>query len=185
MKALASLALAATLLATPAVSADFSIVHDTGGDSIVITGYISEGDHKVFNALLKKNPKVDMVGLHDSPGGDFAAAVSIGRTIHAKGLYTLATNDYCNSACAAIWLAGKQVYVLPGDPSPKFHLPNTYGTWEVGAANEALFRDYTRSIGVSDSFVSYVKTEAGPSNSSIPVPIKTLRSFGVDAYVLH
>ena len=137
-------------------AADFAVVHDTGGDAITITGNIDPGDAKRFASLLKKNPRVDLVSLTASFGGDWFEAVDIGRAIHRKGLYTLAIG-ICKSACAYVWLAGSEVYVMPGAESPKFHLP-------YGAASMTAYPDivapYIRSIGLPGSLADYIVSKS-------------------------
>lgn len=170
------------LLSVPAHAADFAFIHDVGGDSISIIGGIYEGDDRAFSSMLAKHPTVDLIAVGSSYGGDFGAALAIAKTIHSKGLYTLAVNSNCNSACSMIWAAGDEAYVLPGNASPRFHLPNTYGTWTV---EKSTYLKYTRAVGISDSFVTYVADAAGPSNDSVSIPLSKLKSFGIDAYVLR
>lgn len=196
MKTLAALALAASLLVTPAFSADFKFVNDTGGDSIIIEGNIYKGDDARFKSFLAKHPQVDLIGLSASFGGDWNAATSIGRTISARGLYTIALNDICNSACASIWIAGAEMYVMPGNTSPLFHMPYDNAT---GKERPELMAKYASQIGLPAAFTSYFVAQARGTNTAVVDKISTgggssnlfsislakLKSWGLKAYVLR
>lgn len=78
-------------------------------DSTVrISGEITPEVANSFASVLKSRPGVKAVNLN-SPGGRVFPALEIARTINAGGLATsVPAGDECHSACALIFLAGKE-----------------------------------------------------------------------------
>jgi hypothetical protein len=85
------------------------------GDILIkINGQIVSGDAKAFSDLLSpSNPSPLLVRLNSEGGAEYAS-IDIGRAIKRAGLVTaVAPGDYCLSACALIWLAGKHRILSP------------------------------------------------------------------------
>ena len=79
---------------------------DVRGDQLIASGRIVPDDAAEFRMLVAANPKLKTVVLWNSPGGAAIANDAITETIESRGLDTVVTG-FCVSACAMIFLAGK------------------------------------------------------------------------------
>src|SRR5262245_41185130 len=81
-----------------------------GGTYLFIVGTIRLRDERTFAAF---NPAPPVFVRPIGPGGNTYAALAIADTIYARGYRTMVQNNDggCASACAYIWLAGRQVLV--------------------------------------------------------------------------
>jgi hypothetical protein len=103
------LAAAMILAASSAHAANIYHTTEDGFELIWITGKIEKGDDDKYvkvDDTLPKNAQNVWVIL-SGPGGDAWPAMGIGDYIHRSGYNTQARGE-CSSACAAIWIAGKQ-----------------------------------------------------------------------------
>jgi hypothetical protein len=122
----------------------------------------------------------------NSPGGNLAAGIELGRVIRKYGLNTnVAAKDErataaCMSACTLAFLGGKFRFV--GSKAyygvHRFFF-TTRGTDDVGAAQviSALVTNYIREMGV-DPNLFYEMTKAGPSDVNL-LSKPALESLGV------
>lgn len=95
----------ACLLAASAASAGQVAAIDGKVPAISIGGRIEPGDEKTFHGLVGATPNALIVLA--GPGGNVAAALTIGYEIRARGLKTFVpARSFCASSCALIWLAG-------------------------------------------------------------------------------
>ena len=76
------------------------------GDQLIASGRIVPDDAAQFRTLVAANPKLKTVVLWNSPGGSASANDAITETIESGGLDTVVAG-FCVSACAMIFLAGK------------------------------------------------------------------------------
>ncbi len=75
---------------------------------IRIEGEITSDSANLFAAVMKSHPEIKTVSLN-SPGGRVFPALEIARAINASGLTTsVPSGEECYSACALIFLAGKE-----------------------------------------------------------------------------
>ncbi len=79
---------------------------DVRGDQLIASGRVVPDDAARFRTLVAANPTVKTVVLWNSPGGSAPANDAITETIESLGLNTVVTG-FCVSACAMIFLAGK------------------------------------------------------------------------------
>lgn len=78
------------------------------GTIVRIDGEITPEVAISFAAVLESHPELKAVSLN-SPGGRVLPALEIARSINSKGLSTSVPQaDQCHSACALIFLAGKE-----------------------------------------------------------------------------
>jgi hypothetical protein len=162
--------LAALLIssALPAYAANFEV---TKGEvtQMTIKGEIDPNDFDAFKlvanavALLGKPVLVDL----ESPGGNLIAALQIGEYIRAKRWGT-SVYDECDSACAAIWLAGVLRYMSP-IARIGFHAASVNGQ-EKGNGN-ALVGAYMTRLGLGYGAVLWATT-ASPKDIAYLTPSK-------------
>ena len=76
------------------------------GDQLIASGRIVADDGDRFRKLVDANSNVKTVVLWNSPGGSARANDAITETIETLGLNTVVTG-FCVSACAMVFLAGK------------------------------------------------------------------------------
>ncbi len=76
------------------------------GDQLIASGRIVPDDGDRFRKLVDANPSVKTVVLWNSPGGSARANDAITEAIESLGLNTVVTG-FCVSACAMVFLAGK------------------------------------------------------------------------------
>ena len=93
----------AVLLSSAAAGA---MTMEVRGDQLIATGRIVADDGDRFRKLVDANPNVKTVVLWNSPGGAGRANDAITEAIESRGLNTVVTG-FCVSACAMIFLAGK------------------------------------------------------------------------------
>lgn len=79
---------------------------DVRGDQLIASGRIVPDDAAEFRMLVAANPKLTTVVLWNSPGGAAVANDAMTEIIESRGLNTVVTG-YCVSACAMVFLAGK------------------------------------------------------------------------------
>jgi hypothetical protein len=79
---------------------------DVRGDQLIASGRIVPDDAARFRALVAANPNLKTVVLWNSPGGAAVANDAMTEIIESRGLNTVVTG-FCVSACAMVFLAGK------------------------------------------------------------------------------
>jgi hypothetical protein len=171
------------LTATAAVAADIKVgggyIRSGYRQFISMEGQIGPDDFAVFklkaNRLAGDEILVQLTGL----GGNLIAAMQIGEFIRLRGWATYVESE-CDSACAAIWLAGK-----PRLAAPKaligFHAASINGQ-ENGAGN-ALFGAYMTRLGLGYEAIGWATT-AGPDDISYLTPAKA-KQIGIDVGMLE
>jgi len=93
----------AVLLNTVAAGA---MTMDVRGDQIIASGRIVPDDAARFRTLVAANPTLKTVVLWNSPGGAAVANDAMTEIIESRGLNTV-VSGFCVSACAMVFLAGK------------------------------------------------------------------------------
>ncbi len=101
-RAVAAAAAFAVLMNCPAGAMTMGV----RGDQLIASGRIVPDDAARFRTLVAANPNLKTVVLWNSPGGAANANDTITQTIESLGLNTVVTG-FCVSACAMIFLAGK------------------------------------------------------------------------------
>lgn len=92
------------------------------GNQVLLTGRIEpESYHRFRQAIERSETPVDTVILRGSPGGTVASAESIMTVIWNRGM-TTAISGPCSSACAVIFLAGRQRRFTEEQPATRTYL---------------------------------------------------------------
>lgn len=126
-----------------------------GLELIVVVGDIKSGDELEFRRLAIQFDKA-VVGF-SSNGGALLPALEIGTALHLRGFDTaVIAGDQCASACALIWAAGVNRYLVKG-ARVGFHasyVEDGGKAIETGLGN-ALVGRYLTQLGLSEKAVVF------------------------------
>jgi hypothetical protein len=177
-------ALAATLLAGTVVSANAAtfntgdLMKGSEGQWISIDGQIFLDDFRAFKLAASRLTARKVAVVLSGPGGNLIAAMRIGEFVRLKGWGTFVATE-CDSACAAIWLAGHPRMMSP-TAKIGFHAASVAGQ-ENGASN-ALYGAYMSRLGLDYDAVDWATT-AGPRDISYLSPAKA-KELRIDVDVI-
>jgi hypothetical protein len=115
-----------------------------------------------FTTLAAVQKKPAIVYL-DNPGGHVLTAIKIGLTIKDRGFSTLVDHPRCASACATIWLGGKQRY-MSSTALLGFHASIDKRTSQPSPAGNAMVGAYLSQIGITDLGVITFLVMADPKS---------------------
>jgi hypothetical protein len=87
----------------PALAMDINTVDN----ALILSGPVTGAELNQVKDALAANPKIDLVVLRNSPGGDAWTGYRVGEFFRDKGL-TTAVSGYCISSCSRMFLGGKQ-----------------------------------------------------------------------------
>lgn len=171
------------LASSPLESAEIQKYVTTDGVTIIsVTGDIELQDDEKFTEITSDIHQ-GIVTL-SSDGGALLPALTIGRTIRAKGLFTIVPDhSICASACAIIWLGGNE-RLVSSSAQIGFHAAyrQRFGiTTESGSAN-ALVGSYYASLGLSDEAIYYL-TSSAPSDM-FWIDAEKARSLGIEISII-
>jgi hypothetical protein len=180
----------ALFLAHQAQAAEISIIADETDDHdpiILIKGQIGEPQREVatFGALAGYNKKPAIVFL-DSTGGKLVTAIQIGLIIHKHGLTTaVADNALCASACALVWLAGKERCMGTGARIGFHAARKSADSLEVAPSGNAIAGAYLYQVGITDfTTISLLTSELPKSMAWRGFGGELDRRVGVKAFSL-
>jgi hypothetical protein len=171
---------AATALALggPVKAAQFDVRPlDSGIPVVWVIGTIDYGDLDAFTLRANQLTGKAIVAL-ESQGGNLVAALRIGEYVRLKGWATF-VYDECDSACAAIWLAGVP-RLMSQFAKIGFHAASL-GGMEKGTGN-ALFGAYMTRLGLGYAAVGWA-TSASPTDIAYLTPAKA-KELGIDVEVI-
>ena len=115
---------------------------------LLVSGVIGPGAHYQFQAALSRG-STDLVVL-DGPGGVLGEALLIAEEVRRRQLNTLvASNRSCASACAIVFLSGRNKYLGSG-AAVGLHAAS-YADGRADPEATELMADYLRQLGVPDS----------------------------------
>ena len=77
------------------------------GNTLILSGPVTGSEPEMVKAAFAANPKIDLVVLRNSHGGDAPAGYRVGEFLRAAGV-TTAVSGYCISSCSRMFLGGKQ-----------------------------------------------------------------------------
>lgn len=136
---------------------------DSGIELIEIEGDIQAGDEVQFRRIAGQFDKA-LVGFN-SDGGALYPALEMGRALHLQGFDTaVISGNRCASACALIWAAGTNRYLVQGG-RVGFHasyVEDGGKTIETGLGN-ALVGRYLTQLGLSEKTIIFA-TYAHPDS---------------------
>ena len=128
---------------------------------IGVEGEFVTGDETKFAELAVAHPKA-MV-LFNSPGGDLATGIGIGKDIRLKGFLTYVPSGMiCASACGLAWLGGVQRF-MELDSKIGFHSAFNADDGQTSGPANAIVGSYLSQLGLSENAIIYV-TEAAPTS---------------------
>lgn len=144
------------LLAAPARSAEITTLSRADGLSVTLSGPLVLGDDERLRRAVGSS-RISELRL-SSGGGLIAPALEIGRLLKQHGGdSTVQERTECASACALIWLAGKN-RTLERSAKVGFHAVYTIrdGKAVETAAGNALVGAYLSRLNLSDMAVVYI-----------------------------
>ncbi|MCZ8092314.1 MAG: hypothetical protein O9331_02405 [Acidovorax sp.] len=77
------------------------------GNTLILSGPVIGGDLAMVKDAFAANPKIDLVVLRNSHGGDAWTGYRVGELLREAGV-TTAVSGYCISSCSRMFLGGKQ-----------------------------------------------------------------------------
>ncbi len=77
------------------------------GNTIILSGPVTGGELVLVKDAFAANPKIDLVVLRNSHGGDAWTGYRVGEFLREAGV-TTAVSGYCISSCSRMFLGGKQ-----------------------------------------------------------------------------
>lgn len=150
----------AFLAASAAQAANITTTAPGASGMIFIEGEMVESDGARFVEAAKRF-KTATVSL-ESGGGNLIGGIAIGTEIRRRGFTTVVPNGAtCASVCATVWLSGVE-RSAGGSSRIGFH--STYlivdGKPQPSAEGNEFHARYLRSIGVSETTISYIMMAA-------------------------
>lgn len=151
---------------------------DGGDDTVLmVSGVIGPGAHYQFRSALAYG-STDLIVL-DGPGGVLGEALLIAEEVRRRNLSTLvAPNRSCASACAIVFLSGRNKYLGAGAAVGLHSASFADGRADPEATQ--LMADYLRQLGVPDSTLRRMAATA-PSDIRWLTPAEQ-RAIGIRAY---
>lgn len=144
---------------------------------VSITGELEFGDAAAFQRQTEQIREA--VVVLQSPGGNAAAGISIGRAIRKRGFVTMVPPSVnCASACAWAWLGGVQR--LMGERARiGFHAAHLLrgGKARRSAATNAMFADYVSGLGLPPQAIAYVT--GAPPDRMYWLTLATAQAVGI------
>lgn len=78
----------------------------THGNTLILSGPVVGTELVMVKDAFAANPKIDLVVLRNSPGGDAWTGYRVGELLRNEGV-TTAVSGYCVSSCSRMFLGGK------------------------------------------------------------------------------
>jgi hypothetical protein len=132
-------------------SKDFTITLLAQGREMEYSGKIAFGASSALRSALNENPGVAVLHLN-SNGGSVGWARQMQYLVHERGLTTV-IDSHCLSACALVFLAGRERYLAPG-AKLGFHRESApeMSQAEINMVEETDAQ-YMKAMGISSDFV--------------------------------
>jgi hypothetical protein len=144
---------------------------------LTVNGMIGPGAYRQFRAALY-NGNPDLVVLN-GPGGILEEAFLIAEEVRRRGLDTLvAPNGACASACAVVYLAGRNKYLGSGGAIGLHSASSADGRADAEAT--AIMAEYLSRLGVPQSTLRRM-AQTAPSDIRW-LTRSELRAVGIRAY---
>lgn len=150
---------------------------DEGKVVVSLSGEIVSGDADKFFEIIDQHN--DLVLVLESPGGIVNDAYQIAAELQLRGLSTLVRpQTECYSACALIWLGGKNRYM--SDTSViGFHQVHVGGV--ASGQGNATYGGFLSDLGMNKWAIQYLSA-AGPESTENLTP-DMAKFLGIDVYV--
>jgi hypothetical protein len=157
---------------------------------IAIDGRIEVGDHKKFKEIIRNNKITHALVDLSSSGSIAVEGLGIGYTIKELGFSTrVMTTDTCTSACAFIWIAGRERYLHGNIGFHTGYLINAITREIIKDASGQPIRSnqnieaYYKHLGLSDLAIHWL-TSPGPGEM-IWMDAKLASDIGISAKIPH
>ena len=131
----------------------YAISISSDGHRVTVRGPITYALPADIEEVIRESPDISVVEL-SGPGGRKGPARQLARIIREHKLSTL-VDDTCNSACAEVFLSGKE-RILGRNGALGFHRSEPYRSDTVNAQNEEESRQYYSEVGVAANFIDRV-----------------------------
>ncbi len=164
----------------PAFAANFLKINTASGPdftAILLYGDIRSGDMNELLSVQAASITKNTLLLLESPGGDASEGLLIAKFVHNLGWDTAAIKGAkCFSACATIWIAGKERF-LSSDAVVGFHdvYDNTGGP---SAPGNAMVGAFYGQLGLSDRVIQYLTI--APPNGFNQITLSIASSIGLE-----
>jgi hypothetical protein len=168
-------ALVAGALAQPAAALEISKhgSDNAEANAILLKGKVDDGDTFNLQVYISKLPKKDNIVVYlNSPGGNLAEGMRLGRFFHQNKIETsVETKTACSSACALAFLGGR-------DADGKTH--------RTKASNSGVgFHSFSREFDARNYSADDLKSVVQQTQSQVFIVAEYLKSIGADLDVLR
>jgi hypothetical protein len=160
----ASAIIAAALVLTPLSSSPAEMNYYPENRILKIEGEIVSGDTEKMVKIIDEFP-VSLV-LLDSYGGIATVGLWMGFYLHSSGINTGVQKADCISACAFIWMAGRNKYISKGS-RVAFHAPRHMKTNETNVRINLLVSYMTGLYGLSPKMAYDISQAWQPTGNDL------------------
>src|SRR5450830_633993 len=91
------------------------------GNTIILSGPVNGSEWAMIKDAFAENPRIDLVVLRNSHGGDAGTGYEIGEFFRERGV-TTAVSGYCVSSCSRMFLGGKNRVFTDDYPLDQTHV---------------------------------------------------------------
>ncbi|MBX9816606.1 MAG: hypothetical protein K2X79_01190 [Burkholderiaceae bacterium] len=127
------------------------------GNTIVLSGPVTGSEFTKVKEAFALNPKIDLVVLRNSPGGDAWTGYRVGELLREAGV-TTAVSGYCNSSCSRMFLGGKYRLFTDDYPADRTYV-GFHGHYD---GNGNLDRNSVNKSGLYPWILKYSDGKADP-----------------------
>jgi len=128
------------------------------GDQLILSGPVVAHDRDEVVRTLAAHPRIKMVILRNSPGGDAPTGYHLGELFRRKSLQT-AVSGYCYSSCSRLFLGGKDRYFTDDYP-PEYTQVGFHGHYD---RNGDLNAASVTELHLKDWIIRYSDGKADPA----------------------
>lgn len=113
----------------------------THGNTVILSGSVTGNELAMVKDAFAANPKIDLVVLRNSHGGDAWTGYRVGEFLRERGA-TTAVSGYCISSCSRMFLGGKQRLLTSDYPADRTYIGfhghyNNQGNLDLQSVNKA------------------------------------------------
>ena len=127
------------------------------GNTLILSGPVTGSELGLLKDAFASNPKINLVVLRNSHGGNATAGYRVGEFLREAGV-TTAVSGFCISSCSRMFLGGK-TRLFTDDYPPERTWVGFHGHY---SANGNLDRSSTEKHGLYDWIIRYSDGKADP-----------------------
>jgi hypothetical protein len=128
------------------------------GAQLILSGPVVAPDYDEVAAALAAEPRIKLVILRNSPGGNAPVGYRLGELFRRKSLPT-AVSGYCYSSCSRLYLGGIERYFTDDYP-PEYTQIGFHGHYD---RNGDLNAAYVAKLHLKDWIIRYSDGKADPA----------------------